>query len=531
MRLSVLLEGVPFVSRPPLASDPEIALVTHDSRRCREGALFAALPGLAQDGREFAVDAVRRGASAVLGRSPAPSALLSTGVPYVVSEDPRRAAGLLSACLAGHPAERLLMVGVTGTSGKTTTTFLLDHLLEAAHPIRGLFGTLVYRSAKGEGQAASRTTPEATDLQPMLRELVDAGGTAAILECSSHALCLQRLAGCFFDAAVFLNLSHDHLDYHLTMESYFEAKASLFSMRKPAGTAIVNVGDPFGQRLAARLFAERVEGDVRRLVTFRLAGAEESEGARIAGGARIIGNATHRADGTTLRVHDRETGARLWIDSSLAGRPNAENLLAAAATGLALGLSPDVVAARLSEVRAVPGRLERIPNELGLEVFVDYAHKPAALQGVLATARTVAEAPREDAPRPGRVLVVFGCGGERDRAKRPEMGRIAATMADEVFVTSDNSRFEDPHAILAEIRAGIDALTTRAPVSYEVDRRVAIRAALSKAGKGDVVVLAGKGHESYQEAMGQRTPFDDRAVAREILGEIGSLRGLGRVEA
>ena len=484
--------------REGASGDPDVSTITHDSRAAAPGALFAAFPGLRSDGRRFVSDAVVRGAVAALGLAPAPEGVR---VPYLAVENPRRAAALMAALLAGRPAGRLVMVGVTGTSGKTTTAFLVDRLLGARHPRRGLFGTIVYRGAGGEAAAipAPHTTPEATELQPMLGCLVAEGGTAATLECSSHALALDRLAGCAFDVGLFLNLSHEHLDFHGDLDEYFEAKTRLFGMLKPEGKAVVNLGDEYGRRLASRLVANRTVG-------FLLEGEE----AKAPTGA-IVGRATLGLDGTKLDVE--ACGALFTIDSPLLGRPNAENLLAAAATGLALGYAPSEIAAALGSVATVPGRLERIENARGLTVLVDYAHKPAALEGVLRTVRPLAQAGG------GRVHVVFGCGGDRDRGKRPVMGRIAAALADDVVVTSDNPRSEDPEAILREVLAGVPPGTE---VTALVDRRAAIAEALRRARPGDVVLVAGKGHETAQVIGKEERPFDDREVARALLsGEAG----------
>jgi len=528
MRLSALAADLPH-RRAGTPGDPEVLAVTHDSRAASPGTLFAALPGLKADGRRFVADAVARGAVAALGLAPAPTAV---GVPYLEVENPRRSAGLVAALLAGRPSERLVMAGVTGTSGKTTTTYLLDRLLAGRHAKRGFFGTIIYRGAGGDAAIvpAPHTTPEATKLQPMLAALVKDGGTAAIMECSSHALVLERLAGCSFDVAVFLNLSHEHLDFHRDMDDYFEAKVRLFSMLKPGGKAVINLGDECGRRLAGRLPADRTVG-------FFLEGEEGKEQTAAAAPragdlfATVVGRATLGIAGTRLDVEvlppfpgaplklqkPNQTKAFLTIDSPLLGRPNAENLLAAAATGLALGLSPAEIEAGLGTVTSVPGRLEAVPNELGFTVLVDYAHKPAALEGVLKTVRPIAAA------RGGRVIAVFGCGGDRDKGKRPEMGRIAAMLADEVVVTSDNPRSEDPESILRDIRAGVEAAGKSA--RYVADRREALAQAFALARAGDVVLVAGKGHETYQVVGGRRLPFDDRSVAKELLAKrVGAAR-------
>jgi UDP-N-acetylmuramoyl-L-alanyl-D-glutamate--2,6-diaminopimelate ligase len=496
VKLSALAEGIPHrLSGPP--GDPELKGVTHDSRRAGAGILFAAFPGKKLDGRAFVAEAVLSGAPAALGEAPAPEGV---EVPYLEVESPRRVAGLLAARLAGDPSRSLVMAGVTGTSGKTTTTLLVDAVLAAAHPKRGLFGTLVYRWGEGVTGTvdASRTTPEATELQPMLAALAAEGGTAATLECSSHALWLERLAGCAFDVAVFLNLTRDHLDDHGTMESYFEEKAKLFSLLKPLGTAVVNADDPWGARLLERLPRART-------LSFSLAAGTVAD---------VTGDACHSANGILLRVTRRSTGEAFEIASPLLGAPNAENLLAAATAALALGLAPREIALRLSAVATVPGRLEPVPAPGGPLVLVDYAHKPAALEGVLKTTRALALA------RGGALHVVFGCGGDRDRGKRPEMGRIAAELADHVVVTSDNPRSENPESIAAEVAAG-GAAAGREPLVV-LDRREAIRRALEGAAPQDVVVVAGKGHETYQVTAGKKEPFDDRLVAREVLAALES---------
>jgi len=491
VRLSELASALPHRRCGP-PGDPDILAVSHDSRRATPGSLFAAFPGLKADGRGFIPDAVARGAAAALGLPPVPP---KVAVAYLEVENPRLAGGLLAARLAGNPTERLVMVGVTGTGGKTTTAALIDRVLAAKHPKRAFFGTLGYRGVPGTESVESHTTPEATDLQPMLAALVAGGGTAASMECSSHAMSLERVAGCAFDIAVFLNLSREHLDFHGDMERYFEAKARLFTLLKPSGKAVVNLGDPWGRRLLSL-----VPGPAR--FAFSLEGH---------GAAEVRGRAVPSGKGTVVEVTVASTDQRFEIRSPLLGRPNAENLLAAAAVGLALGFAPPEIVRALAAVERIPGRLEPVPNGRGVIVLVDYAHKPAALEGVLRTVRELA------APAGGRVIVVFGCGGDRDRGKRPEMGKIAATLADETIVTSDNPRSEKPEAILEEIRAGVVATGKRA--AFVVNRREAIAEALKRARPGDVVLIAGKGHETVQVIAGREEPFDDRVVARQLLEE------------
>jgi UDP-N-acetylmuramoyl-L-alanyl-D-glutamate--2,6-diaminopimelate ligase len=489
VRLSRLVDELPH-DRSGASGDPEILAITHDSRRASRGMLFAAFPGLVADGRKFIPDALARGAAAVLGLPPS---LPSLPVPYLAAENPRRATGLLAAKLAGYPAGRLVMAGITGTSGKTTTTILIDRVLGVAHPKRGVVGTLFSRGADGREIPSTRTTPEATDLQPMLAELVEAGGTAFTMECSSHALTLERLAGSTFDIAVFLNVSREHLDFHGDMDRYFEAKSRLFTLLKPGGKAVVNVADAWGRRLLPR-----IPGPAR--FAFSLEGHAAAD---------VRGRIRASVPRLALEVTVAATDETFDLRSPLLGRHNAENLLGAVAAGLALGLpAPDVLAA-LASVDRVPGRLERVPNSRGIHVLVDYAHKPGALEWVLASSRDLAKTTG------GRVLIVFGCGGDRDRGKRADMGKLAALMADEVVVTSDNPRTEHPEAILAEIRSGVDAAGKSA--TYIVDRREAIAEALRRARSGDVVLIAGKGHETEQVFADRREPFDDRLVAASLL--------------
>ncbi len=491
MRLSILAAELPH-SRAGGPGEPDVVAITHDSRQAVAGSLFAAFPGLKADGRGFISDAVARGAVAALGPSPAPAGLV---IPYLVVDSPRRAAGLLAAKLAGHPCERLVVAGVTGTSGKTTTTLLLDRVLALRYEKRGLFGTLVWRGAGGEAAAvkAPRTTPEATELQPMLAALVAEGGEAATMECSSHALTLERVAGCSFDIAIFLNLSREHLDFHGDMERYFEAKARLFGLLKPGGKAVVNLADAYGRRLLPR-----IPGPSR--FAFSLEGHAAAD---VKGRIRTV------APRISLEIQVAATEQTFDVRSPLLGRPNAENLLAAASAGLALGLLPAEIARAASTVDQIPGRLERIPNGRGLHVLVDYAHKPGALEAVLGTARELAKTGG------GRVLAVFGCGGDRDKGKRAEMGKISALLSDETIVTSDNPRSEKPDAILADIRAGVQAVGRVA--TFIVDRREAIAEAVRRARPGDVVLIAGKGHETVQIFADREEPFDDRVVAAEVL--------------
>jgi UDP-N-acetylmuramoyl-L-alanyl-D-glutamate--2,6-diaminopimelate ligase len=457
----------------------DVTDLAYDARRVRPGSLFVCVPGFRADGHDFAADAVARGAAALVVERELPLA-----VPQLVVASSRAAMADAADAFFGHPTRELEVVGVTGTNGKTTTAFLLYAVLAAAGRRPGLLGTIESRVG-GERRAVTRTTPESADLQRTFREMLDAGDRSCAMEASSHAAVLERLRRTRFAALVFTNLSQDHLDFHESMEDYFQAKRRLFVERCPDGgppAAAVNVGDPWGRRLAAEL---RAGGG--RLLTF--------------------------GDGpdAELRADDLELGPSgsrfrtggLEISTPLPGRFNVENVLAAVAAARLVGIGDAEIARGVEHVRGVPGRLEPVDEGQPFAVFVDYAHTPDALGRVLREARGLAR---------GRVVCVFGCGGERDRAKRPLMGEAAASLAEIVVVTSDNPRGEDPLAIIAEILEGIDR-----PVEVEPDRAAAIRRAIELAAPGDVVVIAGKGHETGQEVAGRFLPFDDREAAREAL--------------
>lgn len=444
-------------------ADVEVAGIRYDSRAVAPGDLFCALPGAHHDGAEFARDAVAAGAVAVLteGRTP-------VDVPQLLVPDARHATGLVAAAFHGRPSEALVTVGVTGTNGKTTTTHLLAHLLRHAGRPTGVIGTLT----------GARTTPEAPDLQARLRELVDEGAVAVAMEVSSHALALRRVDGTRFDVAVFTNLSRDHLDFHASMEEYFHAKARLFRPEL-ADRALVNVDDPYG-----RLLLEAATVPTRGY------------------GLEQVSDLDLRVTSSTFRWRDRR------VDLPLGGAFNVSNALAALESAIELGVDPDVLAPGLASAPPVPGRFEPVDRGQPFAVVVDYAHTPDGLEQVLASARTLSDG--------GRVLVVFGCGGERDVTKRPVMGEVASRLADRVYLTSDNPRGEDPQEIIDDVKAGM--LVTDALV-VDADRRSAIAAAVADAAPGDVVVIAGKGHETTQTIGGVARPFDDRQVAAEVLDE------------
>ncbi len=473
MRLGELLDGV-----PRSAAELAIADLAFDNRLVGPGTLFFCVPGFTRDGHDFAPDAVARGAVALVVERP-----LGLGVPEVLVASVREAMAPAAARFHGDPTARLDVVGVTGTNGKTTTAFLVRALLEAAGRPCGLLGTVGSVIAGREVEAA-RTTPEAIDLQRDFRAMLDGGDAACAMEVSSHALALHRAEAIHFAVAIFTNLTQDHLDFHPTMEEYFAAKRRLFEAAPRA--AVINVDDAYGRRLAAEhpgaltVAIEREAGYRARELSTGLTGSE--------------------------LVLEGPDGARR-ITSPLPGRFNVLNVLGAVAAARALGVSMDQIAGALPHAGRVPGRFEPVEEGQDFAVLVDYAHTPDSLQNVLEAARGLTE---------GRVICVFGCGGDRDRGKRPVMGRIADALAAKVIVTSDNPRSEDPEAIIAEILAGVDAPERR--VEAVPDRREAIRGALAWAGAGDVVVIAGKGHEQGQEFAGARkVPFDDVAVAREAL--------------
>jgi UDP-N-acetylmuramoyl-L-alanyl-D-glutamate--2,6-diaminopimelate ligase len=497
MQLRLLLENLPNAR---LSGDPATAVrgLTYDSRAVEPGFMFAALRGTVRDGYDFVPQALEKGAVAVLSSRPSPEP--SPTVAWVQVENDRLALALASRNYYGRPDERMEMVGVTGTNGKTTVGFLLEAVLEEAGLKPCLLGTVVYRHGREE-QKAQRTTPESLDLYRLLDRFATAGARSSVMEVSSHSLVLDRVAGIDFRAGVFTNLSQDHLDFHSDMEEYLQAKAILFRGLGPDALAILNADDP---RSGALREATRA-----RVVTF---GTAPGAAVRL-----TTTRATTSGTEATLTIsHDLEPAGPLQIRSALLGHPNALNLAAAAATGLALGLPRDVIVRGLARVTGVDGRFERVDTGGPFTVLVDYAHSDDALKNLLAAVRDW---------RPRRIVTVFGCGGDRDRGKRPRMGLAAAGGSDAVVVTSDNPRGEDPLAIIEQILPGVREAQTGDPHGELdparcltiPDRKEAILRALSLAREGDCIVIAGKGHETYQ-IIGDRTiPFDDREVAREFL--------------
>jgi len=501
MPTAALLEALP--DKTVLGALPAaVTGLAYDSRKVGAGACFVAVPGFKQDGRKFAADALGRGAAVVVAEGADP--LPGSPAARVLVPSSRQALARLADAYHGHPSRRLTVVGITGTNGKTTTSLLVEALLGAGGRPTGVIGTIQYRVG-AQAETASQTTPEALELHALLARMVEAGVGGAAMEVSSHALALSRVDGIEFDVAVFTNLTQDHLDFHRTLEAYRDAKARLFGLlaagRKPRRTAVVNVDDPAG---AAMVRAASADARVR-IVTF---------GLRAPATLRPRGWESGM-DGIRLEID--APGGAIAITSALVGEHNVMNLLGAVGVGLALEMAPAQIGRVLSRVDTVPGRFERVEAGQPFLVVVDYAHTPDALENVLTTARKLL--------KPGaRLGVVFGCGGDRDRGKRPIMGGIAARLADRAWVTSDNPRSERPEAILAEIETGIPADAAGRHESI-ADRRRAIQGAVAWAREGDVLVIAGKGHETYQVVGSEVLPFDDREVAREALVERGGTGG------
>jgi UDP-N-acetylmuramoyl-L-alanyl-D-glutamate--2,6-diaminopimelate ligase len=490
--VSVLLEALPerrVIGAPPAA----VRALTADSRRVEPGDCFVAVPGFKQDARRFVSDAVARGARLIVTEG---EPLAALPVAQVLVPSARRALARLADAFHGHPSAALVVVGITGTNGKTTTSYLVNALLRARGLRTGVIGTIQYMIGE-QVRPAGQTTPEALEIQQMLREMREGGIGGVAMEVSSHALALARVDGIEFDVAVFTNLTQDHLDFHGTLDEYRRTKRRLFEQLatspKRGRTAVVNADDPSGTEMVRDLSLP--------VLSFGLHPA-----ARVRAVEHVSG-----LDGIRMTVETPR--GPLTLASPLIGDHNVSNLLAAVATGLALGLPPGTIGTALAAVSAVPGRFEQVHRGQPFLVVVDYAHTPDALERVLTTARKIT---------PGRLGVVFGCGGDRDRTKRPIMGEIAARLADRLWATSDNPRSERPQAILDEVAVGV-ARVPGAPArcASEPDRRAAIGAALHWAAPGDTVVIAGKGHETYQVVGAEVLPFDDRAVAREILAERG----------
>ncbi len=475
--------------------------VTHDSRLIEPGFAFVAIPGFKRDGAEFVSEALRRGATLVVAEHEIPG--MPSSVPTAVVPDARGALAALACAVHGNPSEDMAVYGITGTNGKTTTSYVLYSILVAAHgPEKcGLMST-AEKIFGGERRPAVRTTPEAVEVQGTLRKMLDEGVEYAVMEVSSHGVALKRIEGTRFAGALFTNLTRDHLDLHGSMEEYYAAKRELFLRVSPRGPKLANADDPYGRRLA---------GEIPGVKMFGAAGDADY---------RVEDVRSVRGRTSFLLRHP---GGILKIESPLLGGYNVENVAGAAALALASGVGGKTVAHAARKMGQVPGRFERIPasERFGFEVIVDYAHTDIALEAVLDVARTMAEQGRGGdggSARPGRVVCVFGAAGDRDGAKRPLMGRVAANLAELSIITTDDAYTEDPGKIAREVAAGSEG----GPGRYEVvlNRRAAIERALRAAGPGDVVVVAGKGHESVQHLPEGDVPFHDASVVRELLEEL-----------
>jgi len=489
MKLKEILQGLKVIA---LQGDiaQEIRYITYDSRYVLPHSLFVAIKGAKHDGHQFITAALEKGAVGIISENPPPPEFAPI---WIQVEDAREALALCAENFYGHPSREIKVVGITGTKGKTTVSYLLENILKAAHLQPGVIGTVSYRGP-GLSSPAERTTPEASDLQRYLKILVDHGATHCLMEISSHALELKRVKGINFAVTIFTNLSGEHLDYHQTMENYYQAKKKLFTLYS-SRMAVINYDDPWGKRL--------IEEIPTAAVTYGL----HSRG--------TIYPENYHFSSRGIEATIKYPAGKFKINSPLLGRPNLYNILAAAAAALTLGINPAFIKEGVQSITTIPGRFEKIENPWGINIFVDYAHTDDALKNLLETARELT---------PGRVIVVFGAGGDRDKTKRPRMGRVAAELADWSIITSDNPRSEDPQAIIADIEQGFKEAGKN---NYEIepDRRAAIRKALLQAEKDDCLLIAGKGHEDYQIIGRQVIPFHDPTVVKELIQEIGRSRG------
>lgn len=488
MKLKDVFAGVPL-KRLNGNEVEEIQGIAYSSKIVKPGDMFAALKGVKKDGFEFVGEALENGAVVILSDQPKPKNLAKA---WVQVSDTREALALCSANFYSHPSQKMKVVGITGTKGKTTITYLLEEILNKTQYVPGIIGTISYKGP-GMNMTARLTTPEAPDLQRLLSEMLTKGTTHCVMEVSSHALELKRVTGIGFDVVVFANLSGDHLDYHQSMDRYFEAKKKLFFLNHKKRMAVVNRDDPWGQKLIAQLPAGAI--------TFGI-----EPGAMVT--AENI-NLTEKGIEAVVKY----PAGQLTLSSPLLGKPNLYNILASTAVALTLNIPVPAIKEGIASLKGVPGRFEKIENTLGLHIFVDYAHTDDALKNLLETFRKF---------NPRRIILVFGAGGDRDKTKRPRMGEAAGRLADWTIITSDNPRSEDPLAIISDIEAGIKKTGTQ---NYQIipDRREAIEQALSLAARGDYILVAGKGHEDYQIIKDKVLHFDDAEVIQEILHKKGGI--------
>jgi UDP-N-acetylmuramoyl-L-alanyl-D-glutamate--2,6-diaminopimelate ligase len=485
MKIKDLLQGIPTVQFHG-KEDEEISGIAYSSRSVNPGNMFAALRGDNTDGFRFIPEAISKGATTILTDRPRPSEF---DINWIQVQEARKSLALCSANFFFHPSRQLKVVGITGTKGKTTTAYLIESILEAAHFLPGVIGTITYRGP-GLSMTAERTTPEAPDLQRMMFNMVEQAATHCVMEVSSHSLELDRIIGIDFDIAVFTNLSGEHLDYHQTMERYFEAKKKLFFLPSQKKTmAVINTDNAWGKKLIEELHMGAITYGLEPSALVRAEEFSLSE------------------KGIELVV--KYPAGKMRISSPLLGRPNLYNILAAVASALILRVPEAKIASGITSLQGVPGRFEKIQNSLGMHIFVDYAHNDDALRKLLETTKELAQK---------KTIIVFGAGGDRDRSKRPRMGEAAGRLADYSIITSDNPRSENPLAIIAEIERGMKKSGSK---QYEVipDRKKAIARALAIGQPGDYILVAGKGHEDYQIIKDRIIHFSDVEVILELLGK------------
>jgi UDP-N-acetylmuramoyl-L-alanyl-D-glutamate--2,6-diaminopimelate ligase len=498
MVLLELLDGVPVTKlfsslygKMVLTQDISVHSIQYDSRKVGHGDLFVAITGAAVDGHAFVENSINSGAVAVVMQNdealPDPF-FMHAGVVKIVVPDSRKALARMAANFYGHPSRKLQLIGVTGTNGKTTTTHLIRSILEAEGMKVGLIGTIGYMVGE-ETIPATHTTPESLELNELLAHMVSKGCGAAVMEVSSHSLALSRVYGLEFSGACFTNLTQDHLDFHGTMDEYFKAKKLLFESLAPEACAVSNADDSYGKKI--------LEGTPARTLTYSREGSADVQ-------ARAV-----RMSVAGLNMTVYHDGKALEIESRLTGRFNVENILAACAAGIGMGVGAECIRTGISSLPAVRGRFEQIVSPAGWTAVIDYAHTPDALEKCLHTIRDLL--PKS---KPGRIITVFGCGGNRDKGKRPKMGRIASELSDVTVVTSDNPRKETPSTIIDDVMTGVQSGAT---VHREEDRRSAILKALSMAQPGDVVLVAGKGHEDYQVVGEEKHHFDDREEVENFI--------------
>jgi UDP-N-acetylmuramoyl-L-alanyl-D-glutamate--2,6-diaminopimelate ligase len=485
MNLETLLQAIETMSING-AVDVVIESLAYDSRRVAPGGLFVAIRGHKADGAQYVTEALANGAVAVVSEN---NLDVGAGAVHIQVQCARRALAEIANAFYGDLSSRMKIVGVTGTNGKTTTTYMIRDLLRAGGFRPGLLGTVAYEIGERTLPAA-RTTPEAPDLHDLFRQMLESGCDSAVMEVSSHAIALQRIHGIHFDTTVFTNLSRDHLDYHKDMENYFDVKSRLFKAHggKECPSAVINIDDPWGRKLPGE------DLGLKDAVTYGFDGRAMVRASEV----------EMSIDRTRFLLSSPWGETRITL--KLLGRYNISNALAALAVGGLFGIDLQCMAASLENIKAIPGRLELVPNRKNKKVFVDYAHTDDALRNVLETLRKLCK---------GKLIVVFGCGGNRDRGKRKLMGQAAASLADFTIITSDNPRQEDPTAIAGDI---VEGFADGESFEVALDRRDAITKGIQKTGRKDILLIAGKGHEAYQELKETTIPFDDRETVREILG-------------